>query len=99
MVGLDLFNGKKYEDICPSTHNMDVPIVGRKDFPLVDISDDGYAHLLTDEGDIREDLKVPEGDLGKEIKSRYENGEEFMVTVLKAVDEEAIIATKNTANK
>lgn len=47
----------------------------------------------------REDLKVPEGDLGKEIKSRYENGEEFMVTVLKAVDEEAIIATKNTANK
>merc|ERR1712018_109074 len=98
LVALDIFNQKKYEDICPSTHNMDVPNVSRKDFQLLDVSDDGYLSLMDDGGNTRDDLKVPEGDIGEEIKSSMEDGKDILCTVLSACGEEAVIATKvNTA--
>ncbi|XP_055013663.1 eukaryotic translation initiation factor 5A-1-like [Boleophthalmus pectinirostris] len=96
LVGLDLFTGKKLEDLCPSTHNMEVPNVSRKDYQLTDI-DDGFLSLLQDDGTQREDLKLPDDDLGKEILRKFENDEQLLVTVLKAVGEEAVIATKTSS--
>ena len=49
-VALDIFDGKKYEDICPSTHNMNVPIVARKTYNLIHIDDDDYLQLMDEEG-------------------------------------------------
>ena len=66
LVGIDIFTGKKYEDICPSTHNMMVPVVNRKEYALMDISDDGFVSLLDeDKNETRDDIKLPAGDLGK----------------------------------
>ena len=61
--------GKKLEDICPSTHNMDVPNVVRKDLQLIDIDGD-FLSLMDDMGETRDDIKIPEGELGDEIKVR-----------------------------
>ena len=64
---LKLGAGKKLEDICPSTHNMEVPNVVRKDFMLIGM-DDGFLSLMDDSGDTRDDLKCPEDSVGDEIK-------------------------------
>jgi len=98
MVGIDLFTQKKYEDICPSTHNMNVPNVIRKDYTLSDIND-GFLTLMDDGGEMREDLKLPDGDLGKELQQKFDDGDEVLVTVLKAMGEESVIAMKNSKNQ
>merc|ERR1719410_2751340 len=67
MVALDIFTGKKMEDICPSTHNMNVPNVSRKDYQFVDIEGE-FVSMMDDAGDTRDDLKCPEDSVGDEIK-------------------------------
>lgn len=93
LVGIDIFTGKKYEDICPSTHNMDVPNIKRCDYQLIGITD-GFLSLMRDNGEIREDLRVPEGELGKEIMTKYEAGDEMNISVLHAMREECAVAIK-----
>lgn len=40
---------------------------------------DGFVHLMNDDGSTREDLRVPEGDLAKDIQMKFDNEEDFMV--------------------
>lgn len=90
LVGVDLFTGKKYEEQCSSTAPMMVPTVTRKEYQLLDIRDDFLS--LMDEGlVVHEHIPVPEGDIGREIREKWESrSEEDTVTVwvLSAMGEE-----------
>ncbi|TMS08955.1 Traf2 and NCK-interacting protein kinase, partial [Larimichthys crocea] len=98
LVGIDIFTNKKHEDMCPSTHNMDVPSIKRIDYQLLNINEN-YMTLMSDNGDIREDLRVPDSDVGREIEAKFEAGDEFMVTVISAMGEECAVATKVLGTK
>jgi len=39
-------------------------------------------------------LKIPEGELGQEIRAKFDNNEIIKVTVLKAMGEEAMMSYK-----
>lgn len=58
---------------------MDVPHVKREDYQLTDI-DDGFLTLMNDGGDLREDLKIPDGDLGAQLRSEFDSGKELLVS-------------------
>ncbi|KAL1742083.1 translation protein SH3-like domain-containing protein [Schizophyllum fasciatum] len=93
LVAIDIFTGKKLEDISPSTHNMDVPHVKRDEYQLVNI-DEGFLNLMTADGTPKDDVKVPEGDLGKEIEGAFEDGKDVLVTIVSAMGEEQAISWK-----
>jgi len=91
LVGIDIFTTRKYEDLCPSTHNMDVPHVVRSEYQLIDI-DDGFLNLMTNEGSTKDDVKVPEGEIGEKIQADFDDGKTVFVSITKAMGEEAALS-------
>merc|ERR1712098_870868 len=69
LVAIDIFTGKKLEELCPSTHNMDVPNVTRKEYQLLDVSDDGFLSLMADAGETKDAVKVPDGEVVRRSRS------------------------------
>merc|ERR1711991_149029 len=96
LIATDIFTGKKLEELCPSSHNMNVPIVKRTEYALIDISDEGFCSLLMDSGETKEDLKLPD-DLANDIQKGFDDGAELVLTVQTAMGEEAIVSFKEAA--
>ena len=85
------------EDISPSTHNMDVPNVIRVELQLVNI-DDGFLNLMSESGP-KDDVKVPEGDLGKDIQTAFDDGKDLLITIVSAMGDEQAMSFKEAAGK
>ncbi|KAL1900008.1 translation initiation factor eIF5A [Ceratocystis pirilliformis] len=94
LVAIDIFTGKKLEELCPSTHNMEVPTVKRSEWQLVNVDDDGYMGLIDDSGGSKDDLKVPESDVGAKIMAMWEEEKDIVVVIQQAVNEECAIDVK-----
>ncbi len=79
---------------------MTAPFVTVSNYQLSDIAEDGYCTLMTENGDTREDIKIPGDDsadpeLGKKIRDLFEEGsKDVYVIVTKAMDSEMITSYK-----
>ncbi|KAL0219194.1 hypothetical protein P9112_004847 [Eukaryota sp. TZLM1-RC] len=91
-VGYDIFTNNKYEDMCPTSHNMDCPVIKRVEYQLMYI-EDNHCHLLDPEaGETREDIPLPSGEYGEKLQEEYDAGKNIFVTVLDAMNKEAIVS-------
>merc|ERR1739848_685321 len=60
IVALDIFTSKKYEDLCPTSHNVDVPFVKRTEFQCLTADpNSGEVSLLLEDGGTKDDLNLP----------------------------------------
>merc|ERR1712137_772729 len=99
IVGTDIFTDKKYEDSCPTSHNMDVPIVVGKEYTLLDIQSDGYVSLMEDDGSVKENIKLlDEYDFTSTVKTLFANGKDLLLTIISAMGEEKIVAYREATN-
>jgi translation initiation factor 5A len=100
-TAINIFDGKKHEDIMPSGHFCQVPNVVRKEYKLVDITeDDGFVKLMFAEGDCREDIKLPiwpenyARELILKFKACGEKGKVLFVVVMSAMGHDQIMSDK-----
>ncbi|GAA5990417.1 hypothetical protein JCM10908_007361 [Rhodotorula pacifica] len=60
----------------------------------VDPVDDGFLNLLTADGGEKNDVKLPDNELGQEIQKAFDDGTDIAVTVTSAMGEEHCLAWK-----
>ncbi|OJI87141.1 Eukaryotic translation initiation factor eIF-5A [Aspergillus vadensis CBS 113365] len=95
IVAIDIFTQKKLEDLSPSTHNMDVPNVYRKEYQLLDVTDDDFLSLMDEAGNTKDDVKVPEGEVGDRIRRMFHDEEkDCNVTILSSMGEQVCMDVK-----
>jgi translation initiation factor 5A len=49
---------------------------------------------MTNDGTSKDDVKVPDSEVGQQIEKAFEDGQDLLVTILTAMGEEAAIAFK-----
>eukprot|EP00940_MAST-03C_sp_MAST-3C-sp2_P001525 g1525.t1 len=101
ITGIDVFTGKKYVEISPTSHNMTSPVMFRSEWMVTDIAmPAGGLTLMDQAGTQREDLDLPRDttgnltDLSLDLVKKFENtpdGKACFVVVLKAMATEQVI--------
>ncbi len=96
--GVDIFTDNKLQGTDPAHATVQVPIINRVEYQLIDIDDEDYLSLMDSNGEMKEDLTLPNDDIGKDIQQRLEDGQELNVTVMSACGQERVVNCKEIIN-
>ena len=99
IAGTDIFTGRRYEAHLPTSHDIEVPMVDRQDYALINI-DGNNTQLLDLAGNMREDVELTNDEISTKVRQEFENneaGDEIIVTVLSSLGESRIIEMKKNA--
>ncbi len=103
VTGIDIFTSNKYECTFSTSENVDAPVTQKKEYTLTFIDDEGYMQLMTDTGDIKEDLKIPEDEWLKDVTDKVreilaEGKKECQVTIVSSMGQEKLISVREGNN-
>jgi translation initiation factor 5A len=99
-VGVDIFNNTKHQTFNPTGTMVEVPVVSKIEYTLIDISNDDYLTMMDSSGINREDLKLPEdNELATRIKSLFNSKKEVYLMVQGAIGIEQVIDAKESYHK
>merc|ERR1719352_1625345 len=105
-VAIDIFTGKKMEDLVPAGHTTAIPFVKKEELQCIDADDDDFLTCMTALGDTRSDLKMPHATQGlatvpdsceavsKKIQELLADEKDFYVIVQSACGIEMVMDTK-----
>ena len=94
IVGIDIFTGKKYETICPTSHSVETPVIKREEWQVTDMDDEGFLTLMNDANEEKVDCKAEESMIPG-IREALDKGvETVLVTVCSAMDTEKVMDWK-----
>ena len=93
LVGKDIFTDKQYEQTFGTGDMEPRPLVKKTEMNCIDCSDDGFLMLMQEDGEMKEDVKLPTEEHLKDIAARIksilaEGKKECLVTVQKRGDRE-----------
>ena len=92
----DIFTLKKSEVIVGSSDKIKVPKVKRTEYQFGNIDHEGFVSYINAKGDTFADLRLPNNDLGEELKVQFEIGVDITITVLSAMGQSVIISYTET---
>ena len=95
ITALDVFTGKKYEEVSPTSHSLPAPVVKRSELMLIDVTEDGHLSLMDDANNTRDDLMLPaDQDLADRIKAAFDEGKDVTIIVMSAMGKECVMDLK-----
>merc|ERR1712151_661042 len=97
IVALDIFTSRKYEDLCPTSHNMEVPFVKKVEMQVLSADfESGEVSLLQEDGSTKDDLNLPnfETKCGAASDDQKKDDEKVAKEIVEAVEkgEKTVIA-------
>jgi len=93
-TGKDIFTDHEYCEPYFSHSKVTGLVVLKKDYELIAIAHDDFVTFTDEEGNMRDDLKLPDAkrnDWVKTLKEIYEKGGNIFITVRSAVGQETIV--------
>ena len=95
VFGNDIFTGTKKEDVFPSSHNVNIPVVNKLEVDCVSL-EDGVINYMNEEGDICETEFPEEASFAPALQDAFDAEKDIAISILRSMEKELVVAWRET---